>query len=182
VGKVTKRIKRAKPKLKKKSTSKTRSQPSIVKKISSAPENKAKLQDIKQTPSDNLEPAEITFRILRKAMRVKHIECEDKAIRTALQALNKINQSGTSTSEIEDAKMTLQIAINDKEDAAKWMHPNETIEKLSHILNVQIENSEEVDIIEMTKEFISDAKESLRYIDQGQEDAFFLQLIQTHER
>jgi len=61
------------------------------------------------------------------------------------------------------------------------MHPNETIDKLSNILNGQIDNSENLDIIEMTKEIILDAEDSLRLINQEQEDAFFFQLIQTDE-
>ena len=61
------------------------------------------------------------------------------------------------------------------------MHPSEAVEKLSQILQDQIENSEDMEFIEMTKEFISDAEDSLRFIDQGQEDTFFYKLIQTNK-
>ena len=61
------------------------------------------------------------------------------------------------------------------------MHPSEAVEELSQILQDQIENSEDMEIIEMTKEFISDAEDSLRFIDQGQEDTFFYKLIQTNK-
>ena len=48
--------------------------------------------------------------------------------------------------------MIIQEAINDKTDASKWMHPDQTIDKLACILNGSIDNSEDLDIIETTKE------------------------------
>ena len=91
--------------------------------------------------------------------------------------MNKAKKAGTPK-EIEEAEKILQEAVHDKEDATKWMHPNITINKLSRILNNQVEKSEDLDIIEMTKELIFEAKYSLRFFNQGQEDAFFFQLTQ----
>lgn len=182
MGKLQKNRKRTKTKLKKKSTSKSKSR-STSKKIPGAPENlksTMELHDIEDHPSDLSEASEILYKFVRKAMRVDHIECEDKAIRKAQRALKKIENSGSSD-EIDDAKLTLQEAIQEKEEANKWMHPSEAVKKLSQILQDQIENSEDMEIIEMTKEFISDAEDSLRFIDQGQEDTFFYKLIQTNK-
>ena len=47
------------------------------------------------------------------------------------------------------------------------MHPNETIDKLSHILNDQIENEDQ------TKKFTIDGENSLKLIHQGQKNAIF---------
>ena len=75
----------------------------------------------------------------------------------------------------------LEEAIAEKEDAAKWTHPEEAIDKLSRILNQQIGNDDNTDIIEMTQDLILDAEDSLRMINQGQEEAIFYQLIETDE-
>ena len=53
------------------------------------------------------------------------------------------------------------------------MHPNDTIDKLSQILNQQMENLENKNVINQTKKFIRDAKVSQKLIKQGQEDTFF---------
>jgi len=178
--KVTKKMKRSKLKMKKKSSSKVKGRSSNPKKNSGAP----KITDvdmepnyIQQTPFNVLNSTQIISKLVRKVMKVKHINCEDKAIRKAQRTLNKLEKKGSSK-EIEDAKVILQDAINDKTDAAKWMHPNQAIDKLNRILKSQIDNSEDLDIIETTKEILFEAKESLRFINQGQEDTFFFQLIQ----
>jgi len=126
--------------------------------------------DIQQTPSNVSNSTQIITKLVRKVMKVKHIKCEDKAIRKAQRALNKLKKKG-SVKEIEDANVILQDAVDDKTDAAKWMHPC--------ILKSQIDNSEDLDIIETTKELLFEAKESLRLINRGQEDTFFFQLIQN---
>ena len=48
-------------------------------------------------------------------------------------------------------------------------------------LEYQIQTEQDEDTIEQTKEFLSDAEESLKLINQGQEDAIFFQLIETNE-
>ena len=75
----------------------------------------------------------------------------------------------------------LQEAIQEKQEATKWMHPSEVIKKLTEILQDQIENEEDSEIIEMTKEFILDAEDSLRFINQGQEDAFYYKLVRINK-
>jgi len=99
-------------------------------------------------------------------MKVNHIECEDKAIRKAQRTLNKLKKNGSSE-EIEDANMILQNVINGKTDTAKWMHPNQVIDTLNCILKSQIDDSEDLDIIETTRELLFQAKESLWLINQG---------------
>jgi len=114
-----------------------------------------------------------TFRLNRRIMKTHHIKYEEKAIRKAQRALNKAEKTKFDN-EIEEA-------IKEKEDAAKWTHPEEAINKLSKILNQQIENDDETDIIEMTQDLILDAEDSFRMINQGQEEAIFYQLIETDE-
>ena len=181
MGKVPKSRKRTKSKLKKKTSSKNKNRSSNLKKNSGAPEIvdvNMDLNDIQQTPSNASNSTQIIPKLVRKVMKVKHIDSEDKAIRKAQRTLNKLEKKGSSK-EIEDATSILQDAINDKADAAKWMHPNQAMEKLNCILENQINESEDVDIIETTKELLFEAKESLRLIDQGQEDTFFYQLSQN---
>jgi len=130
--------------------------------------------------SDTSEPSEIVYKFIRKVLRVDHIKCKDKAIRNAQQALKKVENSGLADN-IDDAESTSQEAIREKEEAQQWMHPTEAITKLSQILQDQIENSDDMEIIEMTKEFILDAEDLLQFIDQGQEDTFFYKLIPTNK-
>ena len=56
------------------------------------------------------------------------------------------------------------------------MHPRETIEKLPEILQDQIKSSKDSEIIEMTREFILDAEDSLCFINQDEEDTFYYKL------
>ena len=182
MGKLVKNRKRTKTKMKKKSSSKPKSR-SNPKKNSGAPENVKPtiiINDNDHSSSDQSEPMEIVYKIIRKVMRVNHIECEEKAIRKAQRALKKIESTGTED-EIEDAKETLQEAIREQQEAKMWMHPSDTIKKLSEILQDQIENEEDSEIIEMTREFILDAEDSLRFINQGQEDAFYYKLVRINK-
>ena len=85
--KAIKKMKRAKLKMKKKSSSKTRGRPSNSKKNPGAPE-KIKPTIMKchenELNSDTSEtPPEIVYKLVRRVLRVDHIECEDKAIRNA---------------------------------------------------------------------------------------------------
>ena len=178
MGKLQKSRKRTKTKLKKKTTSKSKNR-ATSRKTSGAPEiGKLNMQSHEDNHyhSDNSESPEIVYKFIRKTMKVDHVDCENKAIRKAQRALNKAQSSGNAN-EIDDAKLSLKEAMQEKEEANKWMHPSEAIKKLSKILKDQIDNSEDIDLVEMTKEFISEAEDSLRYIDQGQEDTFFYRLL-----
>ena len=180
MGKVPKNRKKSKSKLKKKSSSKNKNRSSNQKKNSGAPEImniNMTSHDIQSVQCNNSNSTKTVFKLIRRAMKVNHIECEEKVIRNAQRTLFKAKQAGIPN-EIEEAEKILQEAVQDKEDAAKWMHPDETIEKLSRILNDQVKKSENLDIIEITKELIFEAKDSLRFFTQGQEDAFFFRLVQ----
>ena len=89
----------------------------------------------------------MTFRLNWIFMEVHHVEIEDKAIRKAQRDLTRANNHGNSE-EIKEAEAILEEAILKKKKASEWMYPNQTIDKLSHILNQQIENEEDIDIIE----------------------------------
>ena len=182
MGKLQKNRKRIKTKLKKNMTSKSKNR-ATSRKTSGAPEigklNMYSHED-EHYHSDTSESPEIVYKLIRKTMKVDHVDCENKAIRKAQRALNKAQSSG-NVDEIDDARLSLEEAMQEKEEANKWMHPSEAIKKLSKILKDQIKNSEDLDLIEMTKEFISEAEDSLRYIDHGQENTFFYRLLQTKE-
>ena len=182
MGKLPKNRKRTKTKLKKKTTSKSKNRTSS-KKTSGAPEiekTKMEILEDQQQPSDTSEAPEFVYKLIRKVMKVDHIKSEDKAIRNAQRALKKAESSGNDN-EISEAKATLEEAFQEKEEAKFWMNPKAAIKKLNQTLSEQIENSEDLDLIEMTKEFISEAEDAQRYIDQGQEDTFYFRLIQTRE-
>ena len=182
MGKLTKVRKKSKSKTKK-STPKTKSKINPTKKSTSesgAPEIKE--EDISMSNEDSSTTTSSTpimlLKLNRRAMKVTHIECEDKAIRKAQRNLKRAKNGGNED-EINEAQLILDEAVEEKMDASVWMHPNETIEKLSHILNHQIENLESDNIINQTKKFILEAEDSLRLINQGQEDAFFFQLQES---
>ena len=153
MGKVTKARKRSKTKAKKPST-KSKSKSSSIKKtkqISGAPENLIDNMSDNESTSNQSDIA--TFRLNRRIMKSHHIKDEEKAIRKPQRALNKAKKTELEN-EIEEAESMLEEAIAEKEDAAKWTHPEEAIDKLSTILNQQIENNYSTDIIEMTQELI----------------------------
>jgi len=68
-----------------------------------------------------------------------------------------------------------------KEEAQQRTHPREALEKMSQILQHQIENCDDTEVIEVTKEFILEIEDSLRFIEQGQEDTFYYKLIRTNK-
>ena len=184
MGKLTKVRNRSKMKSKK-PTTKTKSKSSSskkIKQISGAPKNSIddnNMSDNESTTSQST-IALATFRLNRRIMKSHHIEDEEKAIRKAQRSLNKAKKSNNED-EIKDAQSMLEEAIAEKEDAAKWTHPEDTIDKLSRILNEQISNGDETELIEMTQDLILDAEDSLRMINQGQEEAIFYQLTETDE-
>jgi len=103
--KAIKKMKRAKLKMKKKSSSEVKGRPSNSKKNSGAPE---KIKPENELNSDTSETSpEIVYKLVRRVLRVDHIECENKAIRNAQRVLKKAKNSG-STDEIDDAESTLQ--------------------------------------------------------------------------
>ena len=180
MGKLTKVKKRSKTKTKKISS---KNKPRSTKKPTSnsgAPEKI--INDNIEDDSVSVEstPSLRTFRLHRRSMKVHHVEFEEKAIRKAQRALNRATNSGNQD-EIEEAEEILDEAILEKKEASEWMDPTETIEKLNEILEYQIRTEQDKNTIEQTKEFISDAEESFKLINQGQEDAIFFQLIETNE-
>ena len=92
----------------------------------------------------------ILFRLHCESMKVNHIKCEERAIYKAQQNL-KITQDYGTEEEIAEAQEILDDAISDKENASKWMHPNNIIEKLSQILNQQIKNLDDKNVINYAK-------------------------------
>ena len=180
--KATKKMKRAKLKTKKKTSSKVKGRPLNSKKNSGAPEiiksTIMKSHDNELHSNTSEPPSEIVYKLVRKVFHVDHIENENKAIRNAKRGLKKANNSGL-TDEIDEAESTLQEAIRIKEEAQQWTHPDDALTKLEQILEYQKKTSTDMETIEKTKEFILDAEDSQRFIDQGQEDTFYYKLIRT---
>ena len=181
MGKLTKVGKRSKTKSKKPSA-KSKTKTSTIKKTkqnSGAPKNP--IDDMNELQVNTSEPpSEIVYKLVRKVFRVDHVECENKAIRNAQRVLKKAKNSGPKN-EIDEAESDLQEAIQVREEAQQWTHPNDALSKLSQILEYQEKTSCENEIIEKTKEFILEAEDSQRFIDQGQEDTFYYKLIRTNK-
>ena len=184
MGKVPKNRKKSKSKLKKKTSSENRNRSLNQKKNSGAPEKIEstimKFHNNELHSNTSEPPSEIVYKLVRKVFRVDHIECENKAIRNAQRVLKKAKKFG-STGEIEEAESTLQEAIQVKEEAQQWTHPTDALAKLSQILEYQEKTSDDMEITEKTKEFILDAEDSQRFIEQGQEDTFYYKLIRTNK-
>jgi len=180
--KATKKMKRAKLKTKKKTSSKVKGRPLNSKKNSGAPEiiksTIMKSHDNELHSNASEPPSEIVYKLVRKVFHVDHIENKNKAIRNAKHGLKKAENSGL-TDEIDEAESTLQEAIRVKEEALQWTHPDDALTKLEQILEYQKKTSNDMETIEKTKEFILDAEDSQRFIDQGQEDTFYYKLIRT---
>jgi len=84
--KVPKSRKKSKSKLKKKISSKHKNRSSNQRKNSGAPEIKKtnmNPHDIQQVQCNNSNTTKTVFKLIRKAMKVNHIECEEKVIRNA---------------------------------------------------------------------------------------------------
>ena len=128
MGKLQKNRKRIKTKLKKNMTSKSKNR-ATSRKTSGAPEigklNMHSHED-EHYHSDTSESPEIVYKLIRKTMKVDHVDCENKAIRKAQRALNKAQSSG-NVDEIDDARLSLEESMQEKEEANKWMHPSEAI-------------------------------------------------------
>ena len=184
MGKVPKNRKKMKSKLKKKTPPKHKNRSSNQKKNSGAPEKIKptimKSHDNELHSNTSEPPSEIVYKLVRKVFRVDHIECENIAIRNAQRVLRKAKNSGL-TDEIDEAESNLLEVIQVKEEAQQWTHPNDALEKLKQILEYQKKTSDDMEIIEKTKEFILEAEDSQRFIDQGQEDIFYYKLIRTNK-
>ena len=114
-------------------TSKIKKKSKVKTKKSSKMKSKSKLtpsipssQD--STISDN-NPSSTSFqRLLKKSLKINHLEVEEKIIRKARRSLNKLKKTGTPD-EIHDAEVLLDNAIPQKEEAKQWLDPKLAIEK-----------------------------------------------------
>ena len=133
----------------KKSSSKDKSKSKSSKKQktnSGAPEN----VNMDQNPIHIVEATDNFEALLSKVKKVNHLEYEEKAIRKAQRALKKA-EANENEDEISDAKLTLQMALDDKEEAALWLEPSKALIKLNERLAEQIEKGEPQEAIEETK-------------------------------
>jgi len=90
-------------------------------------------------------------------------------------------QENGSPEEIEEAKASLDEAIAEKQEALTWMHPSKAVQKLSEILKHQLQNQVEDCSIQITKNVIDDAEESLQMINLDKEKIMFYKLINENQ-
>jgi len=90
-----------------------------------------------------------------------------------------MNENG-SLEEIEEAKTNLEEAkVVNQDLLSTWLHPSETLQKLSEILEQQMKDQDEDYILQITQNFINhDAEESLQMIKSDQEEAYFFKFIE----
>ena len=176
--KTTKSRKKSKSKGKKSST-KTKTKSSNIMKsktISGAPEKD--LHEISQTqqydPSNDAQMESKHFeKLVKKCLKVKHLEHEDKAIRKVKRSVNKLKKQKGSPEEIQEAKDILNQALLEIEEAEAWLDPQTAIEKYTLILEEQILAKVDNEQIRETTKSLEEAKESLELIRQGEKDALF---------
>ena len=162
----TSKTKNKKSKIKTKKSSKTKSKSKLTSSIPSSQES---------IMSDSNRSFTSFQRLLKKSLKVNHLEIEEKAIRKARRSLNKLKKTG-SPDEIRDAEVLLNNAIAEKEEAEQWLDPKLAIEKLTSILEAQILENADNNVIQETSHLIDEAKKSLALIEQGEKDALFFKL------
>jgi len=123
----------------------------------------------------------LSLDLIRRMMKVNHIQTSDKAIRKfQREQFNKMNENG-ALDEIKEAKTKLEEAKMEKRDLSTWLHPNEMLQKLSEILEQQKKDQDEDSILQVTQKLINDAEESLQMIKSNQEEACFFKFIRKVE-
>jgi len=80
--------------------------------------------------SDSIHSSTSFQRLLKKSLKINHLEIEEKANRKTRRSLNKLKKTG-SPEEIRDAEAFLDTAIAEKEEAEQWLDPKVPIEKLT---------------------------------------------------
>jgi len=175
---VSKRMKK-KPKTKVKKTSKKKSKTIIQKDTTEkdgAPEIKNSEIQMKNEPEP---PTYSKYNILsldliRRIMKVHHIQAADMAIRKFQREVYKMD-------EIEEAKTKLEEAKMEKQDLSTCLHPSKTLQQLSEILEQQKKDQDEDSMLQITQKLINDAEESLQMIKSNQEEAYFFKFIKKVE-
>ena len=174
MGKVTKIRKKTKNKSKKSSRNKSKSSKLSMTNIG-APE----IRNEDNIINHDMKDSGTEIKLMRRAMKTKHVEIHDKAIRKAQRSFNKISKTGNED-DILVAQKLLNEVIQEREEAMEWLHPEVTIQELNLILQRQIEMNVNIDHVEETKNYITDAEESLRLIQQENEDAIFFKILHVN--
>ena len=121
MGKVTKTRKKTKNKSKKSSRNKSKSNKLSMTNIG-APE----IRNEDNIINHDMKDSGTEIKLMRRAMKAKHVEIHDKAIRKAQRSFNKISKTGNED-DILVAQKLLNEVIQEREEAMEWSHPEVTI-------------------------------------------------------
>ena len=133
-----------------------------------------------EPPTDSKYDNILSLDLIRRIMKIHHIQAADMAIRKFQREVHKMNDIG-SLDEIEEAKTKLEEAKMEKQDLFTWLHPSVTLQHLSEILEQQKKDQDEDSILQNTQKHINYAEESLQMIKSNQEEAYFFKFIKKAE-
>jgi len=170
------RVKR-KTKTKSKKSSRSKSKTSKMNKANTgAPEIRNDDDIINQEMQD--ESTEI--KVMRKAMKIQHEQIHAKTIRKTEKLFNKLSKTGNEN-DILVAQKLLDEAVQERDEAMEWLHPEATIKELNSILQRQIEMDVNIDNVEETRNYITDAEEALQLIqEEGNEETMFFKILHVN--
>ena len=131
---------------------------------------------LKDQSDEEVEPEPISLTIISKVMKVQHENLADKRIKKLQRQFHKAKKNGSQEA-IDEAELNLNEEKAEKEEATNWIHPKAALDHLSEILEQQIQNKQEDNIIQATETHILDAEESLKMIQNNEEEAMYYKIL-----
>ena len=144
-----------KPKTKVKKTSKKKSK-TIIQRDTTEKDGATEMKNSEiQIKNETEPPTDSEYNILsldliRRIMKIHHIQTADMAIRKFQREVHKMNDIG-SLDEIKEAKTKLEEAKMEKQDLSTWLHPSVTLQHLSEILEQQKKDQDEDSVLQIPK-------------------------------
>jgi len=120
------------------------------------------------------------IKVMRKVMKIKHEQIHAKTIRKTERLFNKLSKI-SNENDILVAQKLIGEAIQERDEAMEWLHPEATIQDLNSILQHQIEMDVNIDYVEETRNYITDAEEALKLIqEEGNEETIFFKILHVN--
>ena len=120
------------------------------------------------------------IKVMRKAMKIKHEQIHAKTIRKTEKMINKLSKTGNEN-DVLVAQKLLDEAVQERDEAMEWLHPEVTIKELNSILQRQIEMNVNIDYVEETRNYITDAEEALQLTqEEGNEETMFFKILHVN--
>jgi len=171
--------------IKVKRKTKTKSKKSSRSKSKNNKMNKANIGAPEIRNDDNIITQEMQdestkIKVMRKAMKIKHEQIHAKTICKTEKLFNKLSKTGNEN-DILVAQKLLDEAVQERDEAMEWLHPEATIKELNSILQRQIEMDVNIDYVEETRNYITDAEEALQLIqEEGNEETLFFKILHVN--